>query len=233
MRFMETHFEKIVLAIPHATRKFDVELWDDNALAFKDADRWTDWFTDELFVWKHPRVASVIGWVSRFDCDLERLESDSLESVGRGRFYTQSHSGASRRLTSEFIESGLVHWKRYRHLLADELCPGALLIDCHSFPSDVDPVDICIGFNSDWSTPDKMTLGMVIDHFEQRGFSVSVNEPFSNSITPDAGFTYKSMMIELNKGIYMDEISLQLSGGSEKVHQCLVSLYHKMLGICE
>jgi N-formylglutamate amidohydrolase len=230
---MEKRFAKIVLAIPHATRKFDAESWDDAALASKDADRWTDWFTDEIFDWKHPRMASVIGRVSRFDCDLERLESDPLESVGRGRFYTQSHSGASRRLSCELIESGLVHWKRYRQLLADELCPAALLIDCHSLPSDVDPVDICIGVNSDWSTPDKLTLDMLINHFERSGFSVSLNQPFSNSITPSAEFAYKSMMIELNKRIYMQESSLQLSAKAQTVHQCLVSVYRKMLGICE
>lgn len=230
---MESCFEKIVLAIPHATRNFDVNLWDNAVLVSKDADHWTDWFTDELFDWKHPRVASVIGQVSRFDCDLERLENDPLEAVGRGRFYTQSHSGARRSLSSEFIELGLVQWAGYRNRLVDELRPGALLIDGHSFPSDVHPVDICIGFNSDWSTPSKPMLAMVIDHFEQHGFSVGVNQPFSNSITPDARFDYKSMMIELNKRIYMDETSLRLSAGALSVRRCLESLYRKLLGLSE
>ena len=231
MQNMNGYFEKIVLAIPHATRNFDLKLWDNAALVSKDADHWTDWFTDELFDWKHPRIASVIGQLSRFDCDLERLENDPLESVGRGRFYTLSHSGARRGLSLEFIESGIIQWVGYRKLLLDELRPGAVLIDCHSFPSDIDPVDICIGFNSDWSAPDKLTLKMVIDHFEQHGFSVSVNQPFSNSITPDAGFAYKSMMIELNKRIYMDEVSLQLSDGALKVRRCLEALYRKLLGL--
>jgi N-formylglutamate amidohydrolase len=228
---MVSCFEKIVLAIPHATRCFDLNQWDNTALVSKDADHWTDWFTDELFDWQHPRISSVIGKVSRFDCDLERLEKDPLEAVGRGRFYTQSHSGARRKLSSAYRKSGLEHWTEYRKRLVDELRPEALLIDCHSFPSDIDPVDICIGFNSDWSTPDKLTLKMVIDHFEQHRFSVSVNQPFSNSITPDAGFAYKSMMIELNKRIYMDEVSLQLSDSALKVRRCLKTLYQKLLGL--
>jgi putative restriction endonuclease len=33
------------------------------------------------------------------------------------------------------------------------LCPDALLLDCHSFPSELSDVDICIGFNEDWSKP--------------------------------------------------------------------------------
>ncbi len=231
MQNMNGYFEKIILAIPHATRNFDLKLWDNAALVSKDADHWTDWFTDEIFDWKHPRVASVVGKVSRFDCDLERLETDPMESVGRGRFYTLSHSGARRNLSSEFIESGLAQWKDYRKQLVDQLRPGALLIDCHSFPSDVHPVDICIGFNSDWSTPAKPMLAMVIDHFEQCGFSVGINEPFSNSITPEAGFAYTSMMIELNKQIYMDEVSLQLSNGALKVRRCLEALYQKLLGL--
>lgn len=230
---LQNGFKKIVLAIPHATRNFDLTLWDDAARVSQDADRWTDWFTDQLFDWKHPHVVSVIGKVSRFDCDLERLEDDPLEAVGRGRFYTQSHSGARRSLSPEFIEFGLAQWTGYRNLLVDELRPGALLIDGHSFPSDVHPVDICIGFNSDWSSPSKPMLAMVIDHFEQHGFSVGVNQPFSNSITPDAGFDYKSMMIELNKRIYMDETTLRLSIGALTVKRCLKSLYRKLLGLTD
>jgi N-formylglutamate amidohydrolase len=233
MQTMVSCFEKIVLAIPHATRHFDLNQWDNTALVSKDADHWTDWFTDELFDWKHPRMASVIGKVSRFDCDLERLENDPLEAVGRGRFYTQSHSGARRNLSSDCIESGLAHWTGYRRRLVNELRPGALLIDCHSFPSDVYPVDICIGFNSDWSTPVESTLDTVIKHFENHGFSVGVNQPFSNSITPDAGFAYKSMMIELNKRSYMDETSLQLSDGALKVRESLRALYHNLLGLSD
>lgn len=231
IKTMVSCFEKIVLAVPHATRNFDLNQWDNADLVAKDADYWTDWFTDELFDWKHPCVASVMGCVSRFDCDLERLEDDPLEAVGRGRFYTQSHSGARRDLSFVCIESGLEQWRGYRRRLVDELRPGALLIDCHSFPSDVHSVDICIGFNSDWSTPAKSTLDMVIEHFEFHGFRVGINLPFSNSITPEAGFAYKSMMIELNKRIYMDEKTLRLSAGALKVRLCLQSMYKKLLGM--
>ena len=46
--------------------------------------RWTDWYTDELFTdsWgSDPRIRYLVGTVSRFDCDLERLENDPLEGV--------------------------------------------------------------------------------------------------------------------------------------------------------
>ena len=32
---------------------------------------------------------------------------------------------------------------------------------------------------------------------------MTVNEPYSNSLSPETGFTYKSLMIEVNKRIYM------------------------------
>jgi hypothetical protein len=52
MQNMNGYFEKIILAIPHATRNFDMHLWDDATIVSKDADHWTDWFTDEIFDWK-------------------------------------------------------------------------------------------------------------------------------------------------------------------------------------
>jgi hypothetical protein len=71
-------------------------------------------------------------------------------------------------------------------------------------------VDICIGFNEDWSKPHKDTLELAVNLFEDNGYKVGINEPYSNSETPDCPFSYQSMMLEVNKRAYMEDSSLHL-----------------------
>ena len=71
-------------------------------------------------------------------------------------------------------------------------------------------VDICIGFNEDWSKPHKETLELAVNLFEDNGYKVGINEPYSNSETPDCPFSYQSMMLEVNKRAYMEDGSLHL-----------------------
>ena len=70
---------------------------------------------------------------------------------------------------------------------------------CHSFPSHLSDVDICIGYNEDRSKPCKETIETAVNIFEDAGYKVGINHPYSNSETPDCPFHYKSMMIEVNK----------------------------------
>jgi N-formylglutamate amidohydrolase len=223
-------FRKLVLAIPHSVRKFDSSQWSDPDSVERDADRWTDWFTDLMFAPKEsPGIATVIGDISRFDCDLERLESDPLEAEGRGIIYTRSHSGATRNPSPELRKQLLQHWHSYRSQLRQAAEPGCLLIDCHSFPSAISPLDICIGFNEDWSRPNQETIDLVQAHFASEGLSVSINTPYSNSIAPNFGFPYQSLMIELNKRLYLCESTLTLLPRASEVQTYLACLYQQLL----
>lgn len=220
-------FDKIILAIPHSLGKIDFSDWDPPEVAKADSDRWTDWFTNRLFTPpKRDGVVAVVGTISRFDCDLERLANDPLESVGRGILYSALHSGA-KRLNSgkEFLH----HWHDYRMAIAAELTPNSLLVDCHSFPSDVSDVDICIGVNDDWSSPDKVTLDTVLAHF--RDYKVAINNPFCGSLTPEVDFPYKSLMIEVNKRLYLNEDTLTEFAFAYKLHNTICNLYGKLLQI--
>lgn len=220
-------FDKIVLAIPHSVRKTDFSNWDRPEVAKADSDRWTDWFTDKLFTPpQRERIVAVVGSVPRFDCDLERITKDPLESVGRGILYHTSHSGA-RRLDSG--EDSLHHWHDYRKAIAAELTPNSLLVDCHSFPSDISNVDICIGINDDWSSPDRETLDIVLQHFCD--YKVAINDPFSGSLTPEAGFPYTSLMIEVNKRLYLNEDTLTESAFAYKLHNTICSLFAKLFAL--
>ena len=224
-------YDRLILAIPHAVRRFRTELWSDRELVEGDADRWTDWYTDEMFAVEpaYERIVAVIGDVSRFDCDLERLMNDPLEEEGRGILYRVSHSGATRELTYVQKEAFLRHWTAYRARLAAALIPNSLLIDCHSFPSLVADVDICIGFNQDETRPATVTLQRLEQHFRKSGFSVGMNTPYSNSLAPEVGFPYQSVMIELNKRLYLCESRYQLLPAAEQVKQCLKNLYRQLL----
>ncbi len=105
-----------------------------------------------------------------------------------------------------------------------------MLVDCHSFPSDMGGPDICIGHNEDWSYDAQLVEG-VRKVFESKGYTVGVNTPYSNSITPAAPFRYTSLMIEVNKRVYMNEATLQLeqSHGKWQCWNDTVGLVYELL----
>lgn len=208
-------YTRIVLNEPHAS----IEGLYDNQLSFWNIDerfineivlKWTDWHTDFLFHgYKSEGIRSVRFPYSRFIVDAERLWNDPLEQLGQGIVY-RSFDGYIRTVPerSERILLGLWHWHQQR--LRYHLCEGALLLDCHSFPSEMSDVDVCIGFNEDWSQPDKETIEMAVNIFEENGYKVGINNPYSNSETPDCPFLYQSMMLEVNKKAYLETGTLRL-----------------------
>lgn len=208
-------YKRIVLNEPHAS----IEGLYDNQLSFWNIDerfindivlKWTDWHTDFLFHgYRSEKVRTVRFPYSRFIVDAERLWDDPLEQHGQGIVYKQ-FDGYTRNVPEENEAQlfGLWHWHQQR--LRENLCEGALLLDCHSFPSGMSDVDICIGFNEDWSKPQKETIELAVNLFEDNGYKVGINEPYSNSETPDCPFSYQSMMLEVNKRAYMEDGSLHL-----------------------
>lgn len=125
----------------------------------------------------------------------------------------------------------LAEWFRYRAELMAAVAQGErpLIIDCHSFPSDLAPdVDICIGFNEDCSKPSEETLAVVTDAFRAAGYAVAHNRPYSNAIAP-LGYRGHSLMIEVNKRCYLDAAELDIGDGFAKLHQTLSSIYIKLL----
>ena len=119
-------------------------------------------------------------------------------------------------IPQEYEEHLINLWHNHQERLRSNLCPDALLLDCHSFPSEMSDVDICIGYNEDWSKPNKDTIELAVNLFEDYGYKVGINEPYSNSETPDCPFTYQSMMLEVNKKVYMEDGSLQLKKPTNK-----------------
>ena len=197
---------RIVLNIPHACPVFPFGTggWDEGIL--REVDRWTDWYTDWIFASASrldSRVIPVVYPFSRFFCDAERLENDPLEAVGQGIIYKR-FGDLNRSVSEQEASFGMQSYREHHDRLRQAITGGdTLLVDCHSFPADLSDVEVCIGLNDDWSRPDEALLDSVLAYFRREGYRTEVNNPYSNSVTPACGVIYKSLMIEVNKRVYM------------------------------
>ena len=207
----------IVLNIPHASINgvFDPKYggWPCNQYFVNNClNRWTDWYTDFLFLplSEQKDVSMVVFPYSRFVCDAERLENDPLEEKGQGIIYKEYGNHKRNVMTEKQIKETLRLWEQHQKSLKKHIkSPNTVLIDCHSFPSDLSDCNICIGHNDDWSYNGKVVNG-IVKIFKGMGYTVEINKPFSNSITPQMPFPYTSIMIEVNKRVYMNEKTLRL-----------------------
>jgi hypothetical protein len=83
---------------------------------------------------------------------------------------------------------------------------------------------ICIGFNEDDTKPSQEIIDMVASHFRSAGYSVGINNPYSNSacasMDPNKART-KTFMIEVNKAVYLQSDGIT---PGEKFHNLKTSL---------
>ena len=227
---IEKSYDNLVLNIPHASvAGLGYAKWDDEVGLIREVRKWTDWYTDLIFVPDNkPGVKSITADYSRFVVDVERLEDDPLNSTGQGIVYTQ-FNGIKRTIDEEERLGMMAYYYAYIKQLKGMLNEHSLLVDCHSFPSDMCDVDVCIGVNNDWSRPTDFVIDLVTEVFKQSGYSVMVNHPYSNAIAPQTDFVYNSIMIEINKRIYMNEQTLELLDSASKVRAVLDTLHELLL----
>jgi N-formylglutamate amidohydrolase len=90
-------------------------------------------------------------------------------------------------------------------------------------------IDICIGYNDDETCPNKVIVGNIAQYFKSKGYKVGINEPFSNSKTFSVPVAYHSVMIEVNKRLYMNEQTLEKNEGFERLKKDIHSLYEDLL----
>lgn len=199
-------FNKIVLNIPHSS--FDCGSlipngWDLNANLINQFIKETDWHTNFIFHSTDERIVPFVFPISRFIVDIERLEDDPLEKEGRGIVYESV--GSFKRTIDDNCRKYLSNVRKsYLDTMSSKIDNDTIVIDCHSFNSEIaDDVDICIGYNDDWSKPDDETITNIISIFKTAGYRVAINRPYGNSITPKDSKDYKSIMIEVNKKLYI------------------------------
>ena len=174
---------------------------------------------------------------------LERLMNDPLEARGLGFSYSRkvpTADGLSVRLRSFGTkEDAFDHYVDFHAEVAKRLFRSGnntLLIDCHSFsqhPNLLNPtppdIDICIGFNDDETCPDETTIGIISQYFKSLGYKVGINEPFSNSMTFNVPICYHSLMIEVNKRLYMNEHTLEKTPVFYKLRQEIQGLFDLLI----
>lgn len=158
---------------------------------------------------------------SRFVVDLERYLDDSKEEMARRgmrSLYNRLIDGTPLN-RAVFGESAYyTQYYKHKHLqlkqAIENIGDGAVLLDLHSFnplplACDIDTrpdrPDICLGFNNGPTKPGDTILRRAKDTFEESGFKVAFNAPFTGAMTADTHIKYKSLMIEINKKCYLGE----------------------------
>ena len=234
----------VVLHIPHSSRRVPAE--ERQAILVDDTElngellRMTDAYTDELFPITPVEAGRVIFPLSRLICDVERFPSDENEPMaarGMGVTYTRTSMGGVLRAQPDPADRQKCldrwywpHHLKLEHLVKDvaERSGVCLIVDCHSFPSVALPyeldqasprADICIGtdsFHTPWAVRDAIVAAAEAD-----GYSVAVDAPFSGALVPLSSYRKDhrilSVMIEVNRRLYMEEDSGKKKDGLGKV----------------
>ena len=245
----------IVIHIPHASRTIPSDIRASIILSDSDLEieltKMTDAYTDELFTVDTTGNHSVVFPISRLVLDPERFIDDDQEimaACGMGVIYTRTSDGQRLRFAPTHEERSVLI-ERYYHphhckldsLVSDGLSAfgHCLIIDGHSFPSVALPYeldqsterpDICIGADG-FHTPERLR-DRVCDEFEKLGYSTTVNKPFAGTIVPMAYYQKEScvmsIMVEVNRRLYMDEQTGQKSHGFDSVKQHIFSVIEKI-----
>ena len=234
----------VVLHIPHSSRRVPAEerqaILVDNTELNDELLRMTDAYTDELFPITPVEAGRVIFPLSRLICDVERFPSDENEPMaarGMGVTYTRTSMGGVLRAQPDPADRQKCldrwywpHHSKLEHLVKDvaERSGVCLIVDCHSFPSVALPyeldqasprADICIGTDS-FHTP-RAVRDAIIAAAEADGYSVAVDAPFSGALVPLSSYRKDhrilSVMIEVNRRLYMEEDSGKKKDGLGKV----------------
>jgi len=242
----ENCWTSIVLHIPHSSKVIPSKYRDQFLLSDRELEaeqlQVVDHYTDELF--SNPSYSKVLFPVSRLVCDPERFKDDEKEPMavyGLGAIYTRTVNGEQlRREITTKERSALIkdyydsHQYEMKRCIEEALLDNgiAIVIDCHSFPSkpfsyEQDQVsprpDICIG--TDVFHTSKKLADLAERYFSTLGYTISMNNPFSGSFVPE--WYYKrnkkvgTIMIEVNRSLYMDETTGEKNQNFSKVKEHL------------
>ncbi|WP_068546544.1 N-formylglutamate amidohydrolase [Thalassotalea crassostreae] len=241
----------LIFHIPHSStlipEEYQYQFAIDDSELKSELNNMTDWFTHDLFHDASQSLGKELVFpISRLLVDPERFYNDDdepMSKVGMGVLYSRTATGAPLK-DDKFIKdeyrSELLgkyyfpHHKRLFDLVNENLSESirVLIIDCHSFPSKPLPyeqercyprTDICIGTDA-FHTPKNVTEELKRG-FINEGLSVAINKPFKGTITP-IDFYQKnpnvcSIMIEVNRAIYMNEKNITKLKSFNKVKRII------------
>ena len=219
--------KKLLLHIPHAS--VVIPFYDgyinDQLKIEKEQLKLTDWYTDQLFFSSSDIL--IKAPFSRIFCDVERFENDAdevMSKYGMGAVYTHFDSGELMREVTPNLRNSIMqeyYWKHHNEFtfaVSNELEKNGtcLIVDCHSYPST--PItrdlnqspqrpDFNIGIDP-FHTP-QFLIDASVAFFEEKGYSLGVDWPYSGTIVPMAFYQKNpnvySIMLEINRGLYLLE----------------------------
>lgn len=220
---------KIILHLPHASIKLPQEFYDNDFLVNLDDIKHfnymiSDLFTDDLF--SADKYESIKAKYSRLFCDVEKFVNDKKEIMskyGLGVIYLKDLYGREilhfdKKYKNKILkEYYYPHHKAVANKINDNLKNRkVILVDCHSFSkstiSVVGEVDnlpeICIGVNEITKKNFKLVI-FVLSYFENLGYEVMINYPYSGCFEPDGininkRKNFYNIMIEINKSLYLN-----------------------------
>lgn len=249
----------ILLHIPHASIHIPADYRPDFVLPQQELDheaRWmADPYTDELFPLSNPSYYAIRSDVSRIALDVERFANDvdePMNKYGMGAVYEKTSTGAPLKNISpkrkQFCMENIYHpyHEALNTMTTDCLKTfgHCFLIDCHSFPSvpryyedqTPDRPDICLGTDPGY-TP-RWAIQTLTDFFTSHGLSVKQNTPFSGCMVPHTFFLaasrpphFFSIMIEVNRRLYMDEISQRKKSSFDDTQKIIAEAVHILSAI--
>ena len=241
---------RTILHIPHDSRIIppDVRVafvLSESALR-AELNAMTDAFTAELFDPPEP-VMRCIYPVSRLVVDPERFVDDTVEPMARrgmGVIYTRTSEGAPLRVAPDPATRAALlarfYWPHHAALTA--ATDGALvahgrcrILDCHSFaavalPYELDQAptrpDICLGTDPFHTPPALYERADAL--FRAAGFTVARDRPFAGTMVPSSHYrktrAVESLMIEVNRGLYLDSTTGARGSGFDALRQALTPI---------
>jgi N-formylglutamate amidohydrolase len=239
----------MIFHIPHASFDIPVDLrptllLDDQAL-MDELSVMTDTYTDDLFGCHAGDEDTIVAFpVSRLIVDPERFTDDALEImawVGMGVIYEQTSSGERLRNTPSLEDRDelirrfyLPHHKRLNEATGKELdhYGTALILDCHSFPSvplpfefDQNPDRPDIGIGTDPAHTPRFLIEAAKQAVSDEGLDCRINKPSDGSLVPTHYWQHDkrvlSIMIEINRSLYMNETTGEKSDQYEACKEIL------------
>ena len=219
----------LLIHIPHSSRfiprKYLKLFFLNKENLYKEQLKMTDSWTNELFKIKNAK--RLVFTVNRLVCDVERFRNEKDEEMSKQGMwicYTKtsdlkplkSVSETHKReiLTKYYDKHHLNFGNSVKNILKE--FGKCLIIDAHSFSSKLLPYelysagfrpDICIG-TDDFHTPSHL-IDYFCKTFTEKGYITGINSPFKGTVVPlefyNKDKNVKSIMLEINRSLYMDE----------------------------
>lgn len=218
--------QDLLITVPHASTHIPADIRGRIAHNDYTLNHEPDLFTDILYA--VPGVDTVLANVSRVVVDVNRAPDEVyMEGPDRNKgvvmlALSTTESTFTTDPTLEVMQEWINRYHTPFHEEVDRIIGAEkkrFLIDCHSMWSQA-PLshqdrgkkrpDICIG-NRLYTTCDAETTLFLKRFWEERGYSVEINDPYIGRYVTGIHCSVKGMpgvQIELNRELYMDEVRL-------------------------